>query len=109
MSSGGGVGENVAAVLGNLNGSANALTVEISNEAGVFLENETEVGPVAIDGANTGEAGVFNGFVGFFGDLNYLDGNPVSLSHIFFIGSGAVGALTTSHAELDVGSGIYGR
>ncbi len=102
--SGGDLGENGAAVLGKLTGSSSALTFEISNKAGLFLENETEVGPATISGADTSEAGIFNGFVEYFGELNVSDGNPVSLNHIFLIGSGAFGALSTNHAELDIGS-----
>jgi hypothetical protein len=102
----GGLGENGAAVFGKLTGSSSsALTFEISNEAGLFLENETEVGPAAISGADTSEAGVLNGFVAFFGELNFSNGSPVSVNHIFLIGSGAFGALSTNHAELDVGRG----
>ncbi len=105
--SGGGLGENGLAVLEKVSGSSsNALAFEISNEAVLYLENETEVGPAAISGADTGEAGIFNGYVGYFGDLNFEDGNPVSLNHIFFVGSGALGALSTDAAELDVGSGL---
>lgn len=103
--SGGGLGENGAAVLGNLTGSnSSALTFEISNEAALILNNETEVGPTAISGADPNEAGIFNGFVEYFAELNFSDGNPVSLNHIFLIGSGAFGALSTNHAELDIGS-----
>jgi hypothetical protein len=105
--SGGGLGENGVAVMGKLTGSTSALTLEIGKEAAVYLENETEVGPIAIDGANAGNAGVLNGFVSFFGDLNASDGSLVSLSHIFFIGSGEVGALRTNDAELAVGNGNY--
>jgi hypothetical protein len=103
---GGGLGENGAAVLGSLTGSSSTLNFEISNEAVLYLENETEVGPATISGADAGEAGIFNGFVGYFGELNFVDGNPVSLNHIFFVGSGALGALSTNQAELDIGSGL---
>ncbi|HEY3829579.1 MAG TPA: hypothetical protein VGL57_10330 [Solirubrobacteraceae bacterium] len=92
---------------GNVTGSTSALTVDLSNEPGLFLENNTEVGPVAIDGTDTSEAGIFNGAVEFFGELNSADDNPVSLNHIFFDGSGALGPLTTDSAELDIGSGVY--
>jgi hypothetical protein len=104
--SGSGLGENGAAIVGNLSGD-NALTLEISNEAVVYLENETEVGPVAIIGTDLSKAGILNGFVPFFGELNFSDGEPVSLDNIFLIGSGAVGALSTHDAELDVGSGSF--
>jgi hypothetical protein len=102
---GGGLGENGALLQGNLTGSsATALTFEISNEAKFILNNETEVGPTTISGADTSEAGIFNGFVEYFADLNFSNGNPVSVNHIFLIGSGAIGALRTNDAELDIGS-----
>jgi hypothetical protein len=104
--SGGSLGENGAAIIGNLGGD-DALTLEISNEAVVYLENETEVGPVAITGTAPSKAGILNGYVPFFGELNFSDGEPVSLNHIFLIGSGAVGALSTDDAELDVGSASF--
>jgi virginiamycin B lyase len=101
--SGGALGENGIALEGDLTGSANALTFEISNEAVAFLANDTEVGPVAIDGANANKPGILNGFVELLGaDLNSSDGNPVSLNHIFLIGSGALGPLSTNEAELIV-------
>ena len=104
--SGGSLGENGAAVFGNLTGSSgSALTFEISNEAVLYLENDTEVGPAAISGSDPSEAGIFNGFVGYSGALNFSNENPVSLNHIFLIGSGAFGALSTNNATLDVGSG----
>lgn len=101
--SGGGLGENGAAIVGNLSGD-NALTLEISNEAVVYLENETKVGPVTIAGKDPSIAGILNGYVPFFGELNFSNGEPVGLSHIFLIGSGAMGALSTDDAELDVGA-----
>ena len=91
---------------GNLTGSGSELTIDVSEGPALFLENETEVGPVAIDGANTGEAGILNGAVELFGgELNSSDKNPVSLSHIFLTGTGAVGPLTAQAAELAIGSG----
>ncbi len=103
--SGGRLEENGALVLGNLTGSSNtALTFEVSNEAALILGNETEVGPASINGAEASKAGIFNGVVEYFGDLNFSNGNPVSVNHIFLIGSGAFGALSTNHAQLDIGS-----
>lgn len=102
---GGGLGENGALVGGRLTGSSTTgLTFEISNEAALLLDNETEVGPATIGGADPNEAGIFNGFVEYSGELNSSNGNPVSLNHIFLIGSGAFGALSTNHAELDIGN-----
>lgn len=101
----GSLGENGAAVLGNLTSSnGSALTLEISNEALLYLSNETDVGPTTIAGADPNEAGIFNGFVEYFGELNFSNEAPVSLSHIFLVGSGAFGALSTNHAALDIGS-----
>jgi hypothetical protein len=104
-SGGGELGENGVLLAGGLTGSGSGLTVELGNGPLVFLaENDTEVGPVALDGANTNKV-VANGIVSFLdAELNSLNGEPVSLSHIFFAGSGAVGQLSTSEADLDVGS-----
>ena len=55
--------ENDLYVGGNVTGSGSALTVDMSGGPALFLENETEVGPVTINGANTTQAGVFNGAV----------------------------------------------
>jgi hypothetical protein len=108
-SGGGELGENGVLLAGGLTGSGNALIVELSNGPLVFLaENDTEVGPVTIDGANTNEVAA-NGVVSFVAaKLNSSNGEPVSLSHVFFVGSGAVGQLITSDADLDVGSPAEG-
>jgi hypothetical protein len=91
---------------GNLTGSGSALTVDMSDGPALLLRNKTEVGPVTINGTNAGEYGIYNGAVELFGgELNSADKNPVGLSHIFFIGDGEVGPLTTNEAELDVGGG----
>jgi hypothetical protein len=104
--SGGALGENGVFVEGDVTGAGKALTTDISNRSVVYLANDTEVGTAAFDGANTGEAGVLNGFVGLLGgDVDSEDGGSVSLSHIFLVGSGAVGSLTTNDAELSVGNG----
>jgi hypothetical protein len=93
---------------GNLSGSGSALTVDMGDGPALFLENETEVGPVAIDGSNASERGILNGAVELFGgELNSSDKNPVSLNHIFLDGTGALGPLTTDAAEIAVGSGEY--
>jgi Immunoglobulin I-set domain len=94
---------------GNLSGSGSALAVDISEGAGFYLaEDNTEVGPVKIEGADTGKAGVLNGFVSLIeADLNSSDGQPVELSHIYFGGSGSVGPLSTNDAELAVGTSYY--
>ncbi len=82
------------------------LTVELGKMPAFYLLNETEVGPVKIEGTSTTRAGHENGLVGFLGELNSEDGESVELSHVFFFGSGELGPLTTSDAELDVGAGL---
>jgi len=87
-------------------GSGNALTVELSNGPLVFLANKTETGPVSLDGANT-SAVVKNGAVALLGgQLNSEDAQAVQLSHMFFLGTGALGQLTTSDADLSVGNPV---
>jgi hypothetical protein len=104
--SGGGVGENGVFVGGDLTGVGEELTTNISNGSAVYLANDTEAGPVAFEGTDVGEPGVLNGFVGLLGgDVDSADEGSVSLSHILFLGYGAVGSLDTSDAELGVGSG----
>jgi hypothetical protein len=104
--SGGGVGENGVFVEGSVTGSNQNLAVDIEHGAALYLANSTEVGSLTFAGANAGEAGVLNGFVGLLGaQVNSSDANGVALSHVLMIGSGSVGALTTSDAELGVGSG----
>jgi hypothetical protein len=103
------LGENGVLLAGGLTGSGSALTVELSSGPLFFLaENDTEVGPVALDGANTNKVAA-NGIVSFLGaKLNSSNGEPVSLSHVFFAGSGEVGQLSTSEADLDIGSPAKG-
>lgn len=103
--SGGELGENGLLLAGNLTGSGDALTIELGNGPLLLLaENDTEVGPLTIDGADTSKV-VANGIVSMLGGkLDSSDGEPVSISHVFFAGSGSVGPLTTSDANLDVGS-----
>ena len=104
-SGGGELGENGLLLAGGLTGSGNALTVELSDGPLVYLyENDTEVGPVTIDGAETSKVAA-NGIVSFLGaKLDSSDEEPVELSHVFFAGSGAIGPLRTDSADLDVGS-----
>jgi hypothetical protein len=107
--SGGALGENGLLLAGDLTGSGNALTIELDNGPLLFLaENDTEVGPLTIDGADTSKVAA-NGIVSLLGGkLDSSDGEPVSISHVFFAGSGAVGPLTTSDADLNVGSPTAG-
>lgn len=90
---------------GDVTGLGSTLKIGLSEEPVLYLaENDVEVGPLTIDGADAAEPGVFNGVVGLLnGSLNATDGQPVYLGHLFLTGSGAVGKLTMSGAELDVG------
>jgi hypothetical protein len=105
--SGRGTGEDLSGLWleGAVSGS-HPMTVELSKKPAFYLVNETEVGPVKLDGADTTRTGYENGTVGFLGELNAEDGESVELSHVFFFGSGELGPLTTSGAELDVGTGL---
>jgi hypothetical protein len=98
-------GETGLLLAGGITGPGSALTVGLSNKPLLFLpENDTEVGPVTINGANTSTI-VANGIVSLLdAKLNSSDGEPVSLSHVFFAGSGAVGPLRTNAVDLDIGS-----
>ncbi len=97
------IGENGLYLEGGLRGSNHALTVDLSNSGIFSLGADSEAGPVAIDGADPGEPGIFNGVVELFGaELNASDDNPVNLSHVFFYGAGGTGPLTTEGAEMDV-------
>jgi hypothetical protein len=95
---------------GDVAGVGSALEIGLSEEPVVYLaENDIEVGPLSINGADAAEPGVFNGVVGLLnGRLNASDGQPVYLNHLFLTGSGAVGKLTTNGAELGVGDPANG-
>ena len=99
------LGENGMLLAGDLTGSSSALTVEIGGGPLFFLaENDTEVGPLTIGGADTSDVAA-NGIVSILNaKLDSSDGEPVGLSHIFLAGSGAIGPLTTNNVDLDVGS-----
>ncbi len=92
---------------GGVTGSASTgLNIEIGNEAEPFLEEPIEVGPLTIAGTEPGKAGVFNGALYLArADLNAVDEQPVSLNHIFLLGSGTIGPLTTDDGEITIGSG----
>jgi hypothetical protein len=95
---------------GDVEGTDSALEIGLSDEPVLYLsENDIEVGPLSINGADAAGFGVLNGVVGLLdGRLNASDGQPVSLAHVFLTGSGAVGKLTTNGAELDVGDPANG-
>ncbi len=100
------IGENGVLMEGAVTGSDKSLAVGIENGAVLYLHNDLEVGSLTFAGADLGEAGALNGFVGLLGaQVNSSDDNTVLLSHVAMLGSGSIGALTTSDAELGVGSG----
>ncbi len=107
-SRGGEVEENGLAVGQGVTGSGQALGVELSKGPAFILASNMEVGPLAVNGANTNQAGIFNGVIDLDnGELNATNGQTVNLSHVFLVGTGAVGQLTTDVDELAIGTGGY--
>jgi hypothetical protein len=105
--SGGELAENGLLVGGNLTGAGDSLALELSGGGALVLANSTEVGPVTVEGQDTSGKNVANGVVLLGeGELNSSDHEPVELSHVLFLGTGAVGQLATNHATLEVGNGV---
>jgi hypothetical protein len=103
---GGGIEENGIFVEGPLTGAGSSLTAELSNGAALILANETEVGPVTVEGTNAAIEHIRNGLILLAGgNLDAFNHNAVDLSNVFFAGIGAVGALATTAATVDVGTG----
>jgi hypothetical protein len=98
--------ENGLLLAGEVTGSAaSALTVDLSSGPALILDNDTETGPVTIEGPNATGEHIDNGSVLLEGgELNASDRQAVNLSRIFFAGAGAVGSLTTNDATVDVGA-----
>jgi hypothetical protein len=104
--SGGGLAENALFLEAPLTGTS-ALTIEQSNASALFLENDTEVGPVTLAGASATGPHIANGVAVLAGArLNSTDDQAVNLHHIFFAGIGAVGALTTEASTILAGSEV---
>jgi hypothetical protein len=102
--SSGAIEENGLFLGGDLTGS-DALTTELSNRSALFLDNDTKVGPVTIEGPPSTKENIDNGVVSLEdGELNSANHQSVDLSHVFFEGTGAVGSLGTNHATLDLGN-----
>jgi flagellar biosynthesis GTPase FlhF len=101
----GALDENGLLLAGEITGMGSALTVEQSNASAlIFAKNKVEVGPVTITGSSPSARADANGSVFFEnGELNDEDGQPVSLSDIFFAGTGALGPLSTNGVTLVVG------
>lgn len=102
---GGEMGENALLLFEELSGAEKALTLELSDGPALVLANETEVGPLTIEGGDAGGQNVANGLVLLEGELNASDDQSVKLSHVYLEGAGAVGPLTTDHASLLVDGG----
>jgi hypothetical protein len=100
------MGSNGLEVLGPVSGAPNPLAVELSRQASLFLPGPTEVGPLTVSGTSTTLAGVENGVVYLEEDVNSGDLSPVSLAHIFVTGNAALGPLSTTAAEVNVGYGF---
>jgi hypothetical protein len=104
--SGGELEENGLLLGSEVTGAGDPLTVELSNGPALILANETEVGPLTIEGADATGEHIDNGVVYFEGGaLNSSTGQPVTLSNVFFQGTGAVGPLTLNNSTLIIGTG----
>ncbi len=103
--SSGALGENGVLWAGAITGEASdGLTIELANGPLTLLaENDTEVGPVAIDGAQATQV-TSNGVLEMGNaQLNSTDAEPVALSHVFLAGfNSTFGPLSTTDAYLDV-------
>jgi hypothetical protein len=84
-----------------VSGASRPLNMKMSEGGGLVLVNESEVGPLSLEGADSNRAGILNGVVELYGaQLNSSDNEPVSFNHIFVVGTGATGPLTTNAAEI---------
>jgi hypothetical protein len=102
--SSGELGEDGLRLEGEVEAAGHALTVELSSRAALVLDNDTEGGPVTIEGASAVGPVSENGFVDLLdGEIDALTLQPVTLRHILFTGSGEVGALSTTDVQLEVG------
>jgi hypothetical protein len=102
---GGSTEENGVVLAAPVSSAANALTIEQSNGSALVLDSSIEVGPLTLEGPNASGLHTANGSVLLEeGELNSLDQQAVDLRHIFFAGTGAVGALRAEGSTLDIGS-----
>jgi hypothetical protein len=90
---------------GEVSGAGSALTVKMADGVGLYAGGAVEVGPLTIEGAQAEGLTISNGVLDLAegAALDSVDGEPVDLSHVYFAGAGAVGALHTSDASLAVG------
>lgn len=91
---GGETGENGVLLTHGISGEGDALTVDLARGAAFYLEGETAVGPLVLDGAGA------RGLVGFAGGMNWADGSPVSVSAVTLAGDGVVGPLMARSATV---------
>jgi hypothetical protein len=92
---------------GAIGGESSELTVDTEDSVEFAVGAQVDVGAVKIDGAETTGNRDANAIVGLGGggSLNAGDSNLVRLSHVYFFGSGGIGALSTEAATLAIGSG----
>ena len=99
------VGENGILLGANAVGAHMALNLELANgPLFVMAENNIEAGPVSIVGANSNVVTPNGVLLLAHAGINAVDGEAVNVSHAVLSANGAVGRLTTSGADLDVGS-----
>lgn len=97
---------NQLVLLEGVSGIDQPLGINLSDGGGLVLANEDEVGPLSFEGADPSRGGILNGVVELFGaQLNVSDHQSVSFNHIFVIGTGATGPLTTDAASIAVEPG----
>jgi hypothetical protein len=91
---------------GNVSGENSELTVDAEDSVEFAIGAQVDVGPVKIEGADASGNRDANAIVGLGegGSINASDGEPVRLSHVYFFGSGRIGALSTEAATLAIGS-----
>ncbi len=91
---------------GSVTGTGSALEIGLAEDPVLYFdENDTEVGPLTIAGADPSQPGALNGVVGLLGGaVNATDRQAVNVDHVFLAGSGALGGLTTLDSELEVGA-----
>jgi hypothetical protein len=104
--SGGNIEENGMLLASEITGAGSALTIELSQGPLLVMENNTEVGPVTIEGPDAGGEHIKNGVVLLEkGQINSSDREPVSLENVLFSGSGSVGKLSASNSTVVAGTG----
>jgi hypothetical protein len=100
------IDENQLLLVDSVSGESHRLTVDVADSGGLDLANDNEVGPLSLEGASFIRPDILNGVVELLGaKLNASNGEPVSLSHLFVVGTGATGPLKTDAIELLVRPG----